>query len=70
MKKSELRQLIREEIEKEYQLSYEHMIPYSSQIRVIKNNLMTINDKIEIKGPLSEDIMDAIEALDEFLNKL
>ena len=63
MKKSELSKLIREEIRKtvkeiEYQPSYTHMKPYAQEIQQQIKTLEVLNDRIEDKGPLSEEIED------------
>jgi hypothetical protein len=74
MKKSELRNLIREEIHKiaeaDYTASYTHMEPFKLKIANISRQLLELNDEIEKKGPLSEEIVDAIESLGELISKI
>lgn len=75
MKKSELQKLIREEVRKtikevEYQPSYTHMKPFAQDIQQQIRTLMVLNDKIEDKGPLSEEIVDAIEILQDLQSKI
>lgn len=75
MKPSELKKLIHEEIqnilkEKEYSPSYLHMKPYIKSIKDIMISLKDINNKIEDKGPLSEEIEDAYDILEELIQKI
>jgi predicted house-cleaning noncanonical NTP pyrophosphatase (MazG superfamily) len=75
MKKSELSKLIREEIRKtvkeiEYQPSYTHMKPYAQEIQQQIKTLEVLNDRIEDKGPLSEEIEDVLEILRDLASKI
>ena len=75
MKTSELRNLIREEVRKsikevDYQPSYLHMKPFTQDIQQQIRTLKVLNDRIEDKGPLSEEIADAIEILQDLQAKI
>jgi hypothetical protein len=77
MKKSELKTLIKEEVRKVVreadsfsQQSYTHMKPYMQSIQQSIKNLQILNDKIETAGPLSEEIVDALEILEELWMKI
>ena len=75
MKATKFRQLIREEIHKtikevEYQPSYTHMKPFEQDIQQQIRTLEALNDRIEDKGPLSEEIVDAIEILQDLKSKI
>ena len=75
MKLTEFKKLIREEVRKtikevEYQPSYTHMKPFAQDIQQQIRTLMVLNDKIEDKGPLSEEIADAIEILQDLQTKI
>lgn len=51
-------------------VDYSHMKPFIKNIDRIIQSLEAINDNIEDEGPLSEDIIDAIEALQSFMLKV
>ena len=77
MKLSELKKVIREEVGKVVreadsfsQQSYTHMKPYMQSIQQSIKNLQILNDKIETAGPLSEEIVDALEKLEELWMKI
>jgi len=77
MKASELRKLIREEVRKvvkeeddNYGEGFGYMKPFTKDITAVISNLKAINNKIEIEGPLSEDIIDALESLEGLLVKI
>lgn len=75
MKKQQLQQIIKEELrrvlrEEDYQPSYTHMKPYMQSIQQSIKNLQILNDKIETAGPLSEEIVDALEKLEELWMKI
>jgi hypothetical protein len=59
-----------ESIEENDDMDYSHMKPFIKNIDRIIQSLETINDNIEDEGPLSEDIIDAIEALQSFMLKV
>ena len=76
MKKSELRQLIKEELNKvvkednNYGEGYNYMKPFIKDIQRVIQFLEVLNNKIEQEGPLSEDIMDALESLQDLKIKI
>ncbi len=75
MKNSELRKLIREEIKKmvkeeEYAVDFKYMKPYMKDVQQAIKFLQILNDKIETNGPLSEDLVDALESLEGLYNKI
>jgi recombinational DNA repair protein RecT len=72
MKTQELRKLIREEVKKviKEQFDYTHVKPFKGDIQKMVSQLTTLNAKIEENGPLSEEIQDAIDTLNELFNKL
>jgi len=51
-------------------MDYSHMKPFIKNIDRIIQSLEAINNNIEDEGPLSEDIIDAIEALQSFMLKV
>ena len=68
MKKLDLQKIIREEVrrvvkEAEYAVDFKYMKPYIKDVQQAIATLQILNDKIETDGPLSEDIVDALEAL-------
>ena len=75
MKQLQLRQLIREEIQKvikeaEYAVDFKYMKPYIKDLQQAIATLQILNDKIETDGPLSEDLVDALESLEMLYNKI
>ena len=77
MKASEFKKLIREEVRKvvkeeddNYGEGFGYMKPFTKDITAAIGNLKAINNKIEIQGPLSEDIVDALESLEGLLAKI
>ena len=75
MKASELRNLIREEVKKvikevEYTPDYKHMKPFIQDLTQSIKTLQILNDKIETEGPLSEEVVDALEILEGLYNKI
>lgn len=75
MKASELRNLIREEVKKvikevEYTPDYKHMKPFIQDLTQSIKTLQVLNDKIETAGPLSEEVVDALEILEGLYNKI
>ena len=73
MTKNELKKLIREMLSEEVestQSRYAHMRPFKLEIAKIISQLGALNDKIEEKGPLSEEIVDALEALGELISNI
>jgi len=72
MKTQELRKLIREEVKKviKEQFDYTHVKPFKGDIQKMVSQLTTLNAKIEENGPISEEIQDAIDTLNELFNKL
>jgi hypothetical protein len=58
------------ENEENYTPNMDHIKPYEGLIIEIKDSLVLLNNEIEQDGPLSEDIVDAVEALDNLLEKL
>lgn len=75
MKTQELRKLIREEVKKvikevEYTPDYKHMKPFIQDLTQSIKTLQVLNDKIETEGPLSEEVVDALEILEGLYNKI
>lgn len=75
MKASEFKKLIREEVrkvvkEEDYKPSYAHMEPFKLDIAKMMRQLQDLNKKIEQQGPLSEEIVDAMESLGELISKI
>ena len=75
MKASEFRKLIREEVKKvikevEYTPDYKHMKPFIQDLTQSIKTLQVLNDKIETAGPLSEEVVDALEILEGLYNKI
>lgn len=75
MKTTQIRKAIREEIKKilreeDYTPNYTHMRPFKADIVKMINELNGLNSKIEAKGPLSEEIADAVDILQELIVKL
>jgi hypothetical protein len=60
---------ITESIEENNDVDYSHMKPFTKNIYRIIQSLEVINEDIEEEGPLSEDIIDAIESLQSFMTK-
>ena len=52
------------------QMSYSHMRPFKLEIAKIMSQLGALNDKIEQNGPLSEEIVDAIESLGMLISNI
>jgi hypothetical protein len=59
-----------EDLDANYVPSYEHILPYKDKINQVVLELENINSEIENSGPLSEDIVDAIEILQSLIGKL
>jgi hypothetical protein len=73
MKKSELRQLIREEISKvkeEEGFDYSHFKYVEGDLYDVLENLEDIESKIEKHGPTSNELRDAIEALQALIKNI
>ena len=75
MKTSEFRKLIREEVKKvvkevEYTPDYKHMKPFIQDLTQSIKTLQVLNDKIETAGPLSEEVVDALEILEGLYSKI
>jgi hypothetical protein len=72
MKTTELRKLIREEVQSimKEAFEYTHVKPYKGEVQKMVSLLTSLNAKIEETGPLSEEIADAIDSLNELMNKL
>lgn len=75
MKITEFRKLIREEVRKvvkeaEYAVDFKYMKPYIKDVQQAIATLQILNDKIETDGPLSEDLVDALESLEMLYNKI
>ena len=77
MKATEFRKLIREEVRKvvkeqddDYGVSFAYMKPYIKDISRVIKTLQILNDRIETDGPLSEDIVDALELLEALYKKI
>lgn len=52
-----------ENLDADYVPSYKHIAPYKDRINQVISELESINSDIEDSGPLSEEIVDAIESL-------
>jgi hypothetical protein len=59
-----------EDLDSDYTPSYEHIKPYKDKISQAISMLEAVNDQIEDAGPLSEEIVDAIESLQQLASKL
>ena len=75
MKKLDLQKIIREEVrrvvkEAEYAVDFKYMKPYIKDVQQAIATLQILNDKIETDGPLSEDVVDALESLEGLYNKI
>lgn len=72
MKTQELRKLIREEIQSvlKERFDYTHVKPFKGEVQKMVSMLTSLNAKIEENGPLSEEIQDAIDSLNNLFNKL
>lgn len=72
MKTAELRKLIREEVQNilREEFDYTHIKPYRGEVQKMVSLLTSLNGKIEETGPISEEIQDAIDSLNELFNKL
>ena len=75
MKTQELRKLIREEVRKvveetQPQASYKHMKPFVQDLVQSIKTLQVLNDKIETAGPLSEEVVDALEILEGLYSRI
>jgi hypothetical protein len=46
------------------------MKPYMKDVQQAIKFLQILNDKIETNGPLSEDLVDALESLEGLYNKI
>jgi hypothetical protein len=75
MKTTEFKKIIREEVrrvvkEAEYAVDFKYMKPFTQDLQQAIRTLQVLNDKIETAGPLSEDIVDALESLEGLYNKI
>jgi len=72
MKAQQLRKIIREEVESilREEFDYTHVKPFRGEVQKMVSQLTTLNAKIEENGPLSEEIQDAIDSLNELFSKL
>ena len=75
MKTTELKKIIREEVrkvikEEEYAVDFKYMKPFTQELQQAIRTLQVLNDKIETVGPLSEDLVDALESLEGLYNKI
>jgi hypothetical protein len=76
MKITEFRKLIREEVRKvvnevDYpQESYAHMKPFAEELARSLKALYMLYDKIEQKGPTSEELADALDALESLSSRI
>lgn len=72
MKTTELRKLIREEVQSilREEFDYTHIKPYKGEVQKMVSLLTSLNGKIEENGPVSEEIQDAIGLLNELFMKL
>ena len=72
MKADQLRKIIREEVESilREEFDYTHVKPFKGEVQKMVSQLTTLNAKIEENGPLSEEIQDAIDSLNELFSKL
>jgi hypothetical protein len=56
--------------EAEYAVDFKYMKPFTQDLQQAIRTLQVLNDKIETAGPLSEDIVDALESLEGLYNKI
>ncbi len=56
--------------EAEYAVDFKYMKPYIKDVQQAIATLQILNDKIETDGPLSEDLVDALESLEGLYNKI
>jgi len=73
MKKSELRQIIREEISKikeEEGFDYSHFKYVEGDLYDALENLENIESKVEKYGPTSNELRDAIEAIEVLIKHI
>lgn len=57
-------------IKEEYAVDFKYMKPFTQDLQQAIRTLQVLNDKIETAGPLSEDIVDALESLEGLYNKI
>ena len=57
-------------IKEEYAVDFKYMKPYIKDVQQAIATLQILNDKIETDGPLSEDLVDALESLEMLYNKI
>lgn len=57
-------------IREEYAVDFKYMKPYIKDVQQAIATLQILNDKIETDGPLSEDLVDALESLEMLYNKI
>ena len=57
-------------IKEEYAVDFKYMKPYIKDVQQAITTLQILNDKIETDGPLSEDLVDALESLEGLYNKI
>ena len=74
MKTTDLRKIISEEVRKaikeEYAVDFKYMKPFTQDLNQAIRTLQVLNNKIEAVGPLSEDVVDALESLMGLYNKI
>ena len=76
MKITEFRKLIKEEIRRvvkeddNYGEGFSYMKPYINELSRVIETLQVLNYEIETDGPLSEDIVDALESLELLWTKI
>ena len=63
-------QLTSRRIREEYAVDFKYMKPYIKDLQQAIATLQILNDKIETDGPLSEDLVDALESLEMLYNKI
>ena len=56
--------------EAEYAVDFKYMKPFTQDLNQAIRTLQVLNDKIETAGPLSEDLVDALESLEGLYNKI
>ena len=56
--------------EAEYAVDFKYMKPFAQDVNQAIRTLQVLNNKIEAVGPLSEDIVDAMESLMGLYNKI
>ena len=56
--------------EAEYAVDFKYMKPFTQELQQAIRTLQVLNDKIETVGPLSEDLVDALESLEGLYNKI